>query len=182
MQSLTSQMIDGVFPAKAKPVGELSKLCVQPSVSRLFGDDFITQKYLRQYPSSERARSWAGVNVHIQTENGVWRTGGSGYTYAGKPDAWILPFEEAVKKIDHCGPEKCGRFLRAAQTVTNFSIIQVMKMVSPPDQPRPFRLVETFVTSEGMRSRICSGAYNTLGEAEFQRETLEKIVKAGGQQ
>jgi hypothetical protein len=82
-------------------------------MSRLFGPDFITQKYLRQYPDSERARSWAGVMVHIQTENGVWRTGGSGYTYTGKPDAWILPFEEAIKKIDHCGPEKMGSFLRA---------------------------------------------------------------------
>ncbi|MGM4936262.1 hypothetical protein [Rhizobium sp. 768_B6_N1_8] len=31
MQSLTSQMIDGVFPTKAKAVGELSKLCAQSS-------------------------------------------------------------------------------------------------------------------------------------------------------
>lgn len=63
----------------------------------------------------------------------------------------------------------------------SFNLIQITKIVSPPDQPRPYRLIETYVTSEGMRSRICSGAYNTLGEDEFQRETLEKIVKAGGQ-
>jgi hypothetical protein len=81
-------------------------------MSALFGDDFITQKYLRLHPGSRRARSWAGVMVHIQTENGVWRTGGSGYTYAGTPDALVLPFEDAVKQINHCGPEKMGKFLR----------------------------------------------------------------------
>lgn len=90
-------------------------------MSRLFGTDFITQKYLRRFPNSERTRSWAGVLVHIETENGVWRTGGSGYTWAGKPDAWILSFEDAVKKIDHCGPEKMGKLLRASL---------------PPPQPR----------------------------------------------
>lgn len=82
-------------------------------MSRLFGDDFITQKYLRQYPGSKRERSWAGVMVHIETENGVWRIGGHGYTWAGELNAWIIPFEEAVKQIDHCGPEKAGKFLRA---------------------------------------------------------------------
>ncbi|EYD71774.1 hypothetical protein Lokhon_01844 [Limimaricola hongkongensis DSM 17492] len=51
--------------------------------------------------------------VHIRTENGVWRTGGRGYTWAGKPDAWVLPFEEAVKRISHCGPEKHGAFILA---------------------------------------------------------------------
>ncbi len=61
------------------------------------------------------------------------------------------------------------------------SIIQIMKQEYPTGAHRPYRLIETYVTSEGMRSRICSGAFATLGEAEFQRETLEKIVKAGGQ-
>lgn len=65
--------------------------------------------------------------------------------------------------------------------MTNFSIIQIMKIVAPEVPPRPYRLVETFVTSEGMRTRICSGAFETIGEAEFQRETLEKIVAGGGQ-
>ena len=82
-------------------------------MSRLFGDNFITQEYLRRFPNSRRAREWAGVMVHIQTENGVWRIGGCGYTYADKPDAWIVPFEQAVRQIDHCGPEKMGMFLRA---------------------------------------------------------------------
>jgi len=80
-------------------------------MSRLFSDTHITQEYLRRYPNSKRSKSWAGKMVHIQTENGVWRTGGSGYTYAGRDDAWVLPFEDAVRQISHCGPEKCGRFL-----------------------------------------------------------------------
>ncbi|ASY56450.1 hypothetical protein [Sinorhizobium sp. CCBAU 05631] len=90
-------------------------------MSRLFGPDFITQRYLRRYPNSQRARSWAGVMVHIQTENGVWRDGGCGYTWAGKPDAWVLPFDEAAKQIDHCGPEKMGCFIRAERTTAPVS-------------------------------------------------------------
>lgn len=86
-------------------------------MSRLFGDEFITQKYLRRYPDSKRSKSWAGVPVHIQTENGVWRTGGCGYTWATEPNAWILPFEEAVKQINHCGPEKQGKFIRAHRKI-----------------------------------------------------------------
>lgn len=81
-------------------------------------DTCITQKYLRRWPDSKRARSWAGRMVHIQTENGVWRTGGSGYTWAGKPDAWILSFEEAQREVNHCGPEKCAAFIDAAAALS----------------------------------------------------------------
>ena len=73
--------------------------------------DRITQKYLRRWPDSKRAKSWAGRMVHIQTENGVWRTNGHGYTWADKPDAWVLPFEEAQKCVAHCGPEKQATFI-----------------------------------------------------------------------
>ncbi|WP_367354165.1 hypothetical protein [Agrobacterium pusense] len=111
MQSLTSQMIDDVFPTKAS--GNLGRLCHQRSNGHLFGEDFITQKYLRRYPSSKRAKTWLGKMVHIQTENGVWREGGCGYTWPGKPDAWIVPFEQAVNEVAHCGPEKMAKFLRA---------------------------------------------------------------------
>jgi len=79
----------------------------------LFSENNITQRYLRRYPNSRRTKSWSGVMVHIETESGVWREGGSGYTWAGKSDAWVLPFEEAVKEIDHLGPEKRGNFIRA---------------------------------------------------------------------
>lgn len=71
----------------------------------------ITQKYLRRYGQTKRAKWWADKTVHIETENGVWRTDGYGYTFAGSADAWALPFPEAVKMIDHCGPEKRGKFL-----------------------------------------------------------------------
>lgn len=49
--------------------------------------------------------------VHIQTENGVWKVGAHGYTSAGKPDAWVLPFEDAVVRVSHCGPEKRAAFI-----------------------------------------------------------------------
>lgn len=58
-------------------------------------------------------------------------------------------------------------------------IIQVMKIVSH-DVPKPYLLVETYLTSEGMRTRVCSGCFATMGEAEFQRDTLEKVVAGGG--
>lgn len=79
----------------------------------MFAKEWISQKYIRRYGRTKRVRAWESKIVHIQTEHGVWRVDGHGYTYAGQPDAWILPFNEAVKKISHCGPEKHGRFLLA---------------------------------------------------------------------
>lgn len=76
-------------------------------------DDRITQKYIRRYPNSKRTKSWAGVIVQIETENGVWRHGGSGYTYPHHENAWQLPFEEAIRQVDHCGPEKRAAFIRS---------------------------------------------------------------------
>jgi hypothetical protein len=73
--------------------------------------DRITQKYIRRYPASKRTRSWAGKMVHIETEHGVWRINGQGYTWANHPNAWILPFEEAQKHVAHCGPEKRAAFI-----------------------------------------------------------------------
>ena len=78
----------------------------------MFGTRFITQKYLRRYPDSRRSQSWHGMIVHIRTENGVWRPDGHGYTN-NFAEAWRLPFEEAVRQINHCGPEKKGAFILA---------------------------------------------------------------------
>lgn len=61
------------------------------------------------------------------------------------------------------------------------STIHIVKIIAPDGVPRPYRLIETFATSEGMRTRVCSGAYATLGQAEFQRTSLEILMKAGGQ-
>lgn len=77
----------------------------------------ITQKYLRRYPNSKAARSWAGCMVHISTEHGVWRINGQGYTRAGKFDAWVLPFEEAQEHVAHCGPEKEAAFIKVVQPI-----------------------------------------------------------------
>ena len=80
----------------------------------MYSDEHITLKYLRRYGwGTKRARSWLGRRVHIQTENGVWRIDARGYTFAGSPDAWVLRFEDAVKRVSHCGPEKRARFLLA---------------------------------------------------------------------
>jgi len=73
----------------------------------------ITQKYIRRYPNSAKTRAWARKMVQIQTENGIWREGGSGYTWPNHLNAWLLPFEEAMKQVNHCGPEKQAAFLEA---------------------------------------------------------------------
>lgn len=82
-------------------------------MSKLFGTDFITLAYLRRYPESARKRAWHGVLVHIETTSGVWCMSGKGYTHAGSPDAWVLPFGEALWQIISLGPEKNARLLRA---------------------------------------------------------------------
>ena len=75
-------------------------------------DSRITQKYLRRWPDSKRAKGWVGVMVHIETDRGVWRINAAGYTFKGSPDAWILPFEVAQQEVAHCGPEKRAAFIR----------------------------------------------------------------------
>jgi hypothetical protein len=79
----------------------------------MFGPRYISQKYLRRYGmDTGRARQWTGKMVHIRTNNGVWRVDGYGYTIDFS-EAWRLPFEQALKQISHCGPEKSGTFILA---------------------------------------------------------------------
>ncbi|WP_312411974.1 hypothetical protein [Shinella sp.] len=59
------------------------------------------------------------------------------------------------------------------------SAILIAKIVAPEGEPRPYRLIETYATSEGMRTRVCSGCWATMGEAEFQRSELESVIKGG---
>jgi hypothetical protein len=75
----------------------------------------ITQKYLRRYPDSKRTRKWFGKLVHIETDRGIWRPGGCGYTSV-TAEAWFLLFEDAVRMVKHCGQEKKAAFIRANVT------------------------------------------------------------------
>ena len=52
------------------------------------------------------------------------------------------------------------------------SAFAIFKQVSP-ETYRPFRIIETYVTSEGMRSRICSGAFSSLDAAQSWLAQLE---------
>lgn len=51
-----------------------------------------------------------------------------------------------------------------------FSLIQIMH----PRSRRPFRIIETYQTSDGPRTRVCDGHWPTYNEAW---EELEKRVK-----
>ena len=77
--------------------------------------DRITQKYLRRWPASKEAMTWVDALVHIETDHGVWRIDGHGYTFAGAANAWVLPFEQAVRQVKHCGPEKRAAFIRVTE-------------------------------------------------------------------
>jgi len=52
------------------------------------------------------------------------------------------------------------------------STFAIFKQVSP-ETDRPFRIIESYLTSEGMRSRICSGAFSSLEVAQYQVSQLE---------
>lgn len=52
------------------------------------------------------------------------------------------------------------------------SIFQVMKQEYPKTS-RPYRIIETLVTSDGMRSRICEGCWTTFDEAKADLEAKE---------
>lgn len=49
----------------------------------------------------------AGKQVMIWSgeHHAFWRDGGCGYV-EGKDGAWVLPFEDAFRTTNHCGPEK----------------------------------------------------------------------------
>lgn len=56
--------------------------------------------------------------------------------------------------------------------------MQIVKVVSP-DTPRAYRLIETYQTSEGMRTRVCSGSFVSQEEAEWWRESVLRSVESG---
>jgi hypothetical protein len=38
---------------------------------------------------------------------------------------------------------------------------------------RPYRIIETYLTSEGPRTRVCSGAFSTQEDAQIWLEQLQ---------
>jgi len=59
------------------------------------------------------------------------------------------------------------------------AIIQIVKIVSVSNgdvPPKPFRLIETFLTSEGLRTRLCSGCFETIEWADKAREQLQNVI------
>lgn len=58
-------------------------------------------------------------------------------------------------------------------------ILNVIETVGYPKPTLPFRLIETTLTVDGLRTRICDGAWSTLGEAQTQLNAkLDEIRNA----
>lgn len=55
--------------------------------------------------------------------------------------------------------------------------LNIIKQVSP-DTPRPYRIIETHLTSEGPRTRVCSGAFSTEEDAQIWLEQLQQGAAA----
>lgn len=84
-------------------------LHIYPELSK--EPEYITLNYVKRYPNSKKTKSWEDKLVQIETEHGVWKPNGYGYTVVGSETAWILSFKEAVKCVWHTGPEKKARFI-----------------------------------------------------------------------
>lgn len=54
---------------------------------------------------------------------------------------------------------------------------RIVEQVDPPAR-HPFQIVETFQTKDGPRSRLCSGMFTTLEEA--QHEVASVLAGPGG--
>lgn len=52
------------------------------------------------------------------------------------------------------------------------SVFQIAQIQYPPDLPRPFMIVETVLTSDGMRSRVTSLRFKTYEMAEKRMKGL----------
>ena len=95
----------------SSPAAETSSKII-PLPHPMCGEDWMSLDFVKRYPGSDQLKLWAGKPVHIQSENGIWRPGGRGYTNS-TGEAWVISFEEAVETTRHCGPEKRVRYLEA---------------------------------------------------------------------
>lgn len=62
---------------------------------------------------------------------------------------------------------------------SHFNLVQVMKLIAPEVPPKPYRLLETYLTSEGVRTRVCSGTFSTWEEADAKRAELQAVIDGG---
>lgn len=61
----------------------------------------------------------------------------------------------------------------------NWRLIQIAKLTGE-NVPRPYRLIETYMTSEGPRTRVCSGNFATLEDAGQMKAQLEANADGAG--
>jgi len=83
---------------------------------KLFGDDWISLRYIQRYPNSARTQEWMSKPVIIQSDNGLWRHSRRGYT-CSRLRAGIYLMEDALSATHHCGPEKAVRYWDVSQGV-----------------------------------------------------------------
>lgn len=54
------------------------------------------------------------------------------------------------------------------------STIIIVRQEYPPNNPKPYRLIETYPTTEGRRTRVCSGLFST---GEDAREAMLSLMQ-----
>lgn len=55
----------------------------------------------------------------------------------------------------------------------HWSVIDVYKLEPSDGVTRPYRLIETYMTREGPRTRVCSGTFITFDDADSAKRDLE---------
>jgi hypothetical protein len=75
-------------------------------MSKMFGDNFVSGKYISMYPKSRIiTEEWQDRVVAIETENGYWRPDCCGYAYRDGP-VGAYTFGDAVLQTRGLGEEK----------------------------------------------------------------------------
>lgn len=64
-------------------------------------------------------------------------------------------------------------------TVSQKYTFGAFRQMFPEGNPRPYKILETYQTSEGLRSRICSGNYASIDEAIAAIEKLSNGKTTG---
>ena len=68
-------------------------------MSKSFGENWVSLKYLLRYPDTPRTKEWMETIVAIKTDSNYWKAGGCGYTYRPNAAAYTLP--DAVAWTKH---------------------------------------------------------------------------------